>query len=302
MTEHWLPVIGYEAEYEVSSIGRVRSIRRVLTNSRGITRPYGGKVIASKPGVRGHRYVTLSKANVVTTHAVHVLVCTAFRGPCPADKDLVAHWDGIPDNNRAGNVRWATFAENEADKRRHDRHAAGERNPGAKLTLDEVAEIRRRHDGLRGIGSALSREFGVAPTQISDIVNEKCWSEDGNAARRARRGLRRPDPIAAASIQHFGSVLSALRDWRLSAGEIEILAALLRVPILTERHAREIAGTANGFAARIYKMRKRLAPHGLTISSSRAGGVWIDPETAAQVRRALGQITPQQGDDHAHAA
>ena len=131
--EAWLPVVGFEAEYEVSSFGRVRSVRRILTNARGVTRPYGGRVL--KLGGDGRRaHVDLSRHNVTYTRHVHLLVCTAFHGPKPPEKDLVAHWDGDGFNNRAENLRWATYVENEEDKRRHGRHMLGERHHSCKLS------------------------------------------------------------------------------------------------------------------------------------------------------------------------
>lgn len=182
----WRPIPGFEAEYEASTLGRIRSTRRILTNSLGVTRPYGGTVLRENTfGPRA--LVTLSKGGRAVTRAVHLLVCESFHGPKPADKDLAAHWDGDGWNNRPENLRWATFEENEEDKRRHGRHAAGERNPSVKLSAAQVAEIRGRHDGRRGIGRALAREFGVSPTQISAIHRGQCWSDEGNAARRERR-------------------------------------------------------------------------------------------------------------------
>lgn len=212
--EIWLPIPGFEGDYEASAHGRVRSVVRILTNSRGATRGYGGKVLKSHPGPYGHRYVTLCKQNVVSTHTVHALVCAAFHGPKPDDKDLVAHWDGVSDHNSADNLRWATYLENEEDKRRHDRHAAGERNPAVKLTAEDVAAIRRRHGGQRGSGTALAREFGVSVTQICDIVKFKCWSEEGNAKRRARRAAGKIEKTEARGKSRGG--LSAT-VWRLKA-------------------------------------------------------------------------------------
>lgn len=184
--EEWRPIPGYEREYEASNLGRIRSLRRIITNTRNITRPYGGKVLVQNT-FGPMALVTLSKHNHVTTHSVHALVCVAFHGPKPADKALVAHWDGDPLNNRAENLRWATHRENEDDKRRHGREASGERNPAVKLTTEQVAEIRRRYVKKYGAVAALAREFGVSSTQICDIVKGRCWSDEGNRLRREAR-------------------------------------------------------------------------------------------------------------------
>lgn len=49
----------------------------------------------------------------------------------------------------------------------------GQLNGRAKLTPEQVAEIRRRH--RHGLGSALAREYGVAPTQLREIVHGESW-------------------------------------------------------------------------------------------------------------------------------
>lgn len=188
MTEEWRDIPGFEAEYQASSLGRIRSHKRPGLNKTAHI--YGGKVLVQNTfGPRA--LVTLSKAGIVTTRAVHDLVCLAFHGPKPPEKDLCAHWDGDGLNNLPSNLRWATYIENEDDKRRHDRHATGERNPAVKLTREIVDEIRRDHKGHYGEGARLARKFGVSKTQICDIVRGKCWSDEGNEKRRIRRRLKK---------------------------------------------------------------------------------------------------------------
>lgn len=172
--EIWRDIPGYEGAYQASSLGRIRSVPR---RGQRIGRLYGGRVLI--PNSAGPRLlVTLSVGNQVKTIAVHKLVCLAFHGPRPEGKQVVAHWDGDHLNNRADNLRWATYVENEADKRRHGRHPAGERNPSRKLTAREVREIRARHDGRHGTGARLAREYGISKTQVSAIRRGRSWAEE----------------------------------------------------------------------------------------------------------------------------
>lgn len=105
---------------------------------------------------------------------VHAMVCEAFHGPRPTPKHLVAHGDGNPANNRADNLRWATYAENEADKRAHGRSLIGERHHQAKLTEQQVREIRARH-GAGEQQKTLAAEFEVATYAIWSIVHRRTW-------------------------------------------------------------------------------------------------------------------------------
>lgn len=58
----------------------------------------------------------------------------------------------------------------------------GERNPCAKLTMKQAAEILRRYQPRgRDSGARLAREFGVSPSAVSLIIRGKHWREVGNA-------------------------------------------------------------------------------------------------------------------------
>lgn len=125
--EVWLPVVGYEGRYEVSSHGRVRSLDRVLIRGNNIRQPMRGRVL--KPwgkggeGDRPHQVVTLGHYD---RHYVHVLVLEAFVGPRP-DGCEGCHNDGNPLNNRADNLRWDTASANQRDRLAHGTHHYGNR-------------------------------------------------------------------------------------------------------------------------------------------------------------------------------
>lgn len=105
---------------------------------------------------------------------VHRLVCETFHGLKPAWAELVAHRNGDRADNRAVNLRWATSAENESDKRAHGRDLTGERHHQAKLTEAQVIEIRRRRAAGEQ-GRSLAREFGVTESAICSIHNRRSW-------------------------------------------------------------------------------------------------------------------------------
>lgn len=111
MTENWKDIPGYEGRYQVSDLGRVRSVdRRVRLVAHGIetTRLARGQML--RPGGRqsGHLTVALGRGN---SQSVHVLVMLAFEGPCP-DGHEVLHEDHDPTNNRRTNLRYGTRSEN----------------------------------------------------------------------------------------------------------------------------------------------------------------------------------------------
>jgi HNH endonuclease/NUMOD4 motif len=117
LPEVWLPVVGYEGFYEVSSIGGVRSLARFVHNQHGA---YLKEGCALTPSIntKGYRRVTLTQAGVSRTREVHRLVCLEFHGQ-PGSGQEVRHLDGDSLNNCASNLAWGTHSENCLDKVTH---------------------------------------------------------------------------------------------------------------------------------------------------------------------------------------
>ena len=119
MSERWLPVVGYEGAYQVSDLGRVRSLDRMIVDSVGHRYFRAGRILrqVTLKGT-GHCRVTLPGG---IQGYVHRLVLEAFVGPAP-DGMEACHNDGDPTNNRLDNLRWDTRSANNTDAVRHQRN------------------------------------------------------------------------------------------------------------------------------------------------------------------------------------
>src|SRR5690606_24954075 len=119
--EEWRPVVGYEGLYEVSSLGRVRSLDR-WRRGKGRSSVWSpGRVL--KPGVHpaGYLRVALFKSGVKTQDSVHRLVAEAFI-PNPQNLPNVLHGPGGASDNSVGNLRWGTQSDNVRDEIRDGTH------------------------------------------------------------------------------------------------------------------------------------------------------------------------------------
>jgi hypothetical protein len=95
--------------------------------------------------------------------------------PKPGETD-VAHNDGKPDNNRVGNLRWATHVSNQMDMRTHGTMQDGERCVTAKITAADAAAIREGvANGPRGTQRRMCEKFRLSPGQVNRIVRGKRW-------------------------------------------------------------------------------------------------------------------------------
>lgn len=140
--ERWLDIVGYEGYYQVSDLGRVRSINRIIETSVGKQR-YKGRVLKQNSNPRGVLYVKLSRNSTRRDYLVHRLVLTAFVGNCPENMEG-CHENGNPSDNRLGNLRWDTHSANHLDKRQHGTHGgtAVRRGDGVCFTtMRQAAEV-----------------------------------------------------------------------------------------------------------------------------------------------------------------
>jgi hypothetical protein len=119
MSEIWRPVLEYEGYYEVSNLGRLRSVDRESTfyskrHNDYVTRVFKGKLIEHIGTDRdGYRKVTLAKDGVNRKRPMFRLVAEAFvNNPDPENKISVNHIDGVKTNDRAENLEWVTRSEN----------------------------------------------------------------------------------------------------------------------------------------------------------------------------------------------
>jgi len=110
--EIWKDVVGYEGIYQVSDIGNVRSLDRVLPHDRnGNKRFVNGKSINKYICSSGYYVVSMGNSKNHIKRYCHKLVLEAFT-PNPENKLQGNHIDGIKSNNKLSNLEWVTPKEN----------------------------------------------------------------------------------------------------------------------------------------------------------------------------------------------
>lgn len=154
--EEWRPIPGYEGLYEVSDLGRVRSLDREWRQLGRAGKPHlhrkPGRILRpGRTGRFGHVTVALGRGN---SRSVHALVMLAFVGPRPAGHD-VAHNNGDASDNRLTNLRYATRRDNNLDKAKHGR---------CRVPADVVTAIRQG-----GSPRELSRQYGVSLSYVHAV-------------------------------------------------------------------------------------------------------------------------------------
>lgn len=174
--ENWLPVVGWETVYEVSDLGRVRRIK-AGKKSRG-DRGKIGRLMGIRPDAYNYAQVHLRDWPRDLTIKVHILVALAFLG-APPEGHEVNHKDGNRMNPRLDNLEYLTRGKNLEHAYRVLGRAKvcmkGETNAKAKLSNEQVLDIRRRYIPRKVSQQSLADEFGVTQAMIGFIVRGENW-------------------------------------------------------------------------------------------------------------------------------
>jgi hypothetical protein len=101
--EIWKPIKDYEGLYEVSNLGRVKSLNYNRTKKEGMLKLFEDK--------DGYLMVNLSKDKITYQFKIHRLVAETFI-PNPENKPCVDHINTIKNDNRVENLRWVSCKEN----------------------------------------------------------------------------------------------------------------------------------------------------------------------------------------------
>lgn len=150
IAEIWKDVQGYERLYQVSNLGRVKSLGRFVDKLK-CHYWQEEKILKLRKRADGYLNVILSKKGKTKTFSVHRLVAVAFI-PNPENKTEVDHINAIKTDNSVNNLRWASHKENMNNSLTIaflSISKVGEKNPfyGKKLSEETKRKISDRLSG-----------------------------------------------------------------------------------------------------------------------------------------------------------
>lgn len=178
MEEIWKDIEGWEGLYQVSNLGRVKSLPRITQFGNRIK--HTGELILSTPiGKRGYKVVVLYKNNKQYTFTLHRLIAKSFI-PNPTNLPCIDHINTIRTDNRIDNLRWVSHRQNNNNEltKKHNKEAMvkawsqGKFNARAdNITFQCVAqytlggELVRQYSSIKEAGEAT----GICRASISCV-------------------------------------------------------------------------------------------------------------------------------------
>lgn len=167
--EKW---IEFKKYYEVSNLGRVKSLPRKMIMKNGRIKNVKERIKAHYIMNNGYHSVSLSENGTSKSYLIHRLVAEAFI-PNPLNLPEVNHKDGNKNDNNVSNLEWCTHSYNQKHASINNLMAIGETHGRHKLTLIEVNEIRNLKDKM--LLKEIAKKYSVSIGMISLILNNKNW-------------------------------------------------------------------------------------------------------------------------------
>ena len=169
--EIWRVIYGFENYYEVSNLGKIRSVDRCVFHKTSLLLNLKGKSIKPHLNKNGYLFVNITKKSKAFNKSVHRLVAESFLDN-PHDKKDVNHIDGNKLNNEVTNLEWATRSENLIHAYNIGLKDKGEKHCNSKLTEIQVLEIRSFNNVSQ---TELAIKYKVSRKCISKILNRETW-------------------------------------------------------------------------------------------------------------------------------
>lgn len=165
--EQWKNIAGWESYYQISDLGRLKSLKRSFVVK--------DRILKSCTDLHGYLFAGLFKnGKRLACPKIHRLVLETFVGPRPIGMEC-RHIDGNKLNNNLLNLEWTTHRINELDKYKHGTIMCGSKNGYAKLTEINVFNIRRLWETGKFTQWELANKFNVYQSCIWSIIHKKSW-------------------------------------------------------------------------------------------------------------------------------
>jgi hypothetical protein len=165
--EVWKDIKGYEGLYQVSNMGRLKSLERTVAGKNGSERTIRERILKPSTNEYGYLRVCLCDSRGKRKFlSVHRLVCEAFHEN-PKNKPEVNHINENKSDNRACNLEWVSRKENCNHGTRTARSAKARSKPVGQFTIDGKL-IKVWQSTIE-----IERQLGVSQGHISDVARGK---------------------------------------------------------------------------------------------------------------------------------
>lgn len=204
MQEEFRDIDGYENLYQVSNLGRVRSLPKGDGNGNRV------RILKFDRQEKNHTTyyrVTFSKLGKTKHFQVHRLVAQVFI-PNPEGKAIVNHIDNDGTNNAVGNLEWSTPAENMEHSASQGRQDECRAMAVAAMLAANVAKSNDKYRSM--IGSTVNKltivDFYIDKSLKRSTVKFICKCDCGNSTEKNLDQLNKAEPACNECSRRIASI------------------------------------------------------------------------------------------------
>ena len=175
LKEEWKDIKDYEGYYQVSDLGKIRSVDRFVVHSKNGNKAFKKGKVFAVGFTNKALIVALSKNGIKKSFLIYRIVAQQFI-PNPENKPEVNHKDGNRLNNKVSNLEWMTRSENE--KHAYDTGLYTSRkgidHPMSITNESDVIEMRKLYN--EGVSKKqLATDFKMEYSNVCKIIKRKAW-------------------------------------------------------------------------------------------------------------------------------
>ena len=161
ISEQWKPIKGFEGLYEVSDLGRIKSLSRYVRSKANSRMKIPERILKPGKNKYGYAVVILMKNNKRKNKLVHRLVAGAFINN-PEKYPMVNHIDGNKQNNKVSNLEWCSASYNI----KHAYLTGLNKKPKHVIQLDIKGRVIKKYFSVRE-----TEKYGYQSSGVSEACN-----------------------------------------------------------------------------------------------------------------------------------
>jgi hypothetical protein len=179
MKENWQNIPNFESYYQVSNLGRVRGLDRIIIDKNGKKKRIKGQIIKPQYATNGYLFIRPCKNGIKSNFLLHRIVAQMFISN-PQNKQEINHKDFNKTNNVFTNLEWCTHSENHKHlfhkgiRNKYFINNTGSNNGRTRLTEDKVKQIKilllngKKHKDI-------AKLYDVSKSVVDQISSGKNW-------------------------------------------------------------------------------------------------------------------------------
>lgn len=172
--ESWYDIVGFEGLYQVSTMNRVKSLKKIIIRKDGISCLIGERLVGVFKNNDGYYMSRISKNNKPSNISIHraiAIACVPNKGNLPE----VNHIDCVKTNNHPSNLEWVSHMDNMVHAAKSQLFCNAHKGKDVWSAVLSDKDVRKIFNSDNPY-PVLAKKYGVTTSTICSIKKGKTWN------------------------------------------------------------------------------------------------------------------------------